>query len=92
MSLENLRQEIDRVDKEIISLLNKRALFSLQILQEKKKLNLPIYNQQREEQVLQNVMEENKGPLPDEQIKSIFHVIIESCRILEQNQKGIEQW
>ena len=90
MSIEKLRQEIDNLDKKLIELLNERARVSLQMLQEKQRLKLPIYNQQREQQVLQQVIQQNKGPLTSEQVKSIFQRIIESCRAIQQKQKGIE--
>jgi len=89
MSLENLRKEIDNVDVQIVGLLNKRVLLSLQILEEKQKLKLPIYNQQREEQVIQNVIRQNQGVLTAQQVESIFQVIIDICRTAQQNQKGM---
>jgi chorismate mutase len=90
MLLEKLRQEVDNLDKELVKLLNERVKISFQILQEKQKLKLPIYNPHREEQVIQKVVQENKGPLTADQIGSIFQLIIESCRIHQQNQKGNE--
>ncbi|HEX9974406.1 MAG TPA: chorismate mutase [bacterium] len=92
MSLAQFREEIDNLDKSIIKLVNDRAKVSLKILQEKQKLNLQIYDPQREEQVLQKVMQENNGPLSADQIKSIFKIIIESCRNVQNQQKGIEPW
>jgi chorismate mutase/prephenate dehydratase len=89
MSLEQLREEIDNLDKSIIKLVNDRAKVSLRILQEKQRLNLQIYDPQREEQVIQKVMQENNGPLSADQIKSIFKIIIESCRNFQHQQKGI---
>jgi len=92
VSLEKLRQKIDNLDKTLVELLNERAKTSLLILQQKQESNDSIYKQKREQQVIQNVMQENSGPLTSEQIQSIFHQIIESCRNLQLNQKGNEQW
>jgi len=92
MSLENLRGQIDNLDKMLVKLLNDRAKLSLRILQEKQKAGLPIYNKAREDEVLQNVINQSSGPLTPEQIKLIFQQVIESCRNLQQNQKGIESW
>jgi chorismate mutase/prephenate dehydratase len=88
MSLEKLRQDIDKLDNQIVELLNERARLNLQILKEKQKSNLPIYNQQREQQVIQNAIRHNRGPLTSEQIKIIFQIIVESCRTIQQRQKG----
>lgn len=92
MSLEQLRDEIDSLDRSLIKLLNNRAKVSLKILQEKQKSALPIYDSQREEQVLKKVMRENNGPLSADQVSSIFKIIIESCRNVQHQHKGIESW
>ena len=89
MLLEKLRQEIEKLDSQIIQLLNERAQLSLEILKEKQKSNLPIYNQKREQQVIQNAIQQNGGPLTSEQIKIIFQIIVESCRTIQQRQKGM---
>lgn len=90
MVLKELRRKIEELDKYMVSLLNERAQLSLQILQEKQKLGLAIYDPEREKQVIQNAVIENQGPLKNDQINLIFQVIIESCRMLQLNQKGIE--
>jgi chorismate mutase len=90
MSLEQLRLDIDKVDIQLVKLLNKRAFLSQQIFEVKNKQNLSIYDQQREVKVLENVIRQNKGPLTSEQINSIFKVIIELCRATQHNQKGIK--
>ncbi len=89
MSLETLRQNIAKIDIQLLKLLNERAQQSLQIFREKQRSNLPVYNQQREDQVIQNVIQQNSGPLTSEQVASIFKIIIESCRIIQQKQEGI---
>lgn len=89
MSLEKLRQDIDKVDIQIVKLLNKRVRLSQQIFEEKNKLNLSIYDQLREEKVIENVIRQNKGLLTPRQVESIFQVIIDSCRTTQQNQKGM---
>jgi len=89
MALEKLRQEIDNVDIQIVKLLDKRARLSQQIFEVKNRLNLSIYDQQREEKVIENVIRQNKGLLTPQQVESIFKVIIDSCRTIQQNQKGI---
>ena len=89
MSLEQLRQNIAKIDVQLVKLLNERAQQSLQIFVEKKISNLPVYNQQQEDQVIQNVIQKNNGPLTSEQLKSIFEIIIESCRAIQQKQERL---
>ena len=89
MSLEKLRQHIDKIDIQIVKLLNRRVRLSQQIFEVKNKLNLSIYDQQREEKVIENVIRQNQGLLTPQQIESIFQVIIYICRTTQQNQKGM---
>ena len=89
MTLKNLRDEIDKLDIQLLALLNERAQLSLRICIEKQKLKLPIYHQKREEEVINNVLKQNNGPLLPEQVKSIFQVIIDSCRSIQQTTKGM---
>ncbi|MDZ7339868.1 MAG: chorismate mutase [candidate division KSB1 bacterium] len=88
MSLEELRQQIDEIDTTLVDLLNQRAQISLKIRQQKRALNRPIYDPQREQSVLQRVAAANRGPLPNQQLQDIFLLIIQSCRNLQQTQKG----
>lgn len=88
MSLEKLRQEIDELDGKLVEMLNQRARVSLMIWQEKQKHHLPIFNPQREHEVLQQVMQINTGPLSSEQMQAIFQLIIQSCRTIQLQQKG----
>ena len=89
MGLKKLRYEIDKLDLQLLQLLNERAQLSLQVGKEKLKLKLPIYNQKREEEVIKNLTKQNKGPFPPEHVVSIFQVIIDSCRTIQQTQKGM---
>lgn len=81
--LKSLRRKIDQIDREIVKLLNERAGFACQIGEIKGQLQMEIYFPQREEEVLNNVARENKGPLTDESIISIFKKIIEETRKLQ---------
>ena len=88
MVLKKLRGEIDKLDVQLLAILNERAHLSLRIGMEKQKLNLPIYNQKREQEIIDELIKQNKGPLSSEQVASIFQIIIDSCRTIQQNQKG----
>lgn len=88
MSLEQLRQQVDAIDTKLVQLLSQRAQLSLEILRQKQKLNRPVYDPQREQAILQQVVRANPGPLPDQSLQDIFCLIIQSCRNLQQIQKG----
>lgn len=88
MSLEQLRLQVDAIDEKLVQLLSQRAQLSLEILRQKQELNRPVYDPQREQAVLQQIVRANPGPLPDQSLQDIFRLIIQSCRNLQQIQKG----
>lgn len=82
--LQPWRERIDALDRAIIHLLNERAVCANQIGRIKKKLDMPVYVPSREEEVLQNVVAANPGPLPDEAVRRLYERIIDETRSLER--------
>lgn len=76
-----LRNNIDRVDEEILALLAERAR-SARRIGEIKHGNL--YRPEREAQVLRRLAEANPGPLSDEAVRGVFREIMSVCLALEQ--------
>src|SRR5258708_3338076 len=76
-SIAEHRAEIDRVDAELLRLLNQRARMASKLLALKRSLGLPICDPQRELEVLGRVCVGNPGPLEKEAILAIFQRIIE---------------
>ena len=80
------RQRIDKVDDEIVKLLNERAAVVLEIGAIKKKLQLPAGAPGREEQVLRSVAERAQAPLTGDAVRKIFSTIITEMTVMEQKQ------
>lgn len=78
------RERIDAIDEAVILLLNERARYAAEIGRIKRSIGLPVYVPTREEQVLQNVMEANPGPLPSPSVRRLFERIIDETRSLER--------
>lgn len=83
-SLTEWRIRIDLIDRLILALLNERAVCANRIGRLKKQQGMPVYVPSREDEVLRNVMETNKGPLPDASVKHLFERIIDEIRALER--------
>ncbi len=83
MSIDNYRDQIDKLNAEILALLNQRAKYAQKIGEIKLKQNLPIYDKEREEKIFQHLFKLNKGPLSEESIRRIFRTIIEENRNLQ---------
>src|SRR5437773_2516699 len=83
-SLANLRNEIDRVDKDLVTLLNRRAELSLQIGQVKQKQGLEVWSPAREEEVVARALAASRGPMPPETLQLIFRELLSSSRSLQR--------
>src|SRR5256885_12634233 len=84
-TLEELRQDIDRVDEVLVRLLNERARCACEVGKLKKALGLEIYQPEREKQVIEHVRGVAcEGPLGPEAIARLFERIIDEARSLER--------
>ncbi|MBU0699732.1 prephenate dehydratase [bacterium] len=83
MTIEELREEINRIDGEILSLLNSRASCARQIGELKQRNGLLTYHPAREEEIYRRLMADNSGPLLSESICAIYAEIISACRGIE---------
>jgi chorismate mutase-like protein len=81
--LNKLRIEIDAIDEKLVELFNQRARCVLQIGRYKQKNQQAVYEPKREEAVLANVSSANQGPLPTEELATIYTAILASMRRLQ---------
>ena len=79
--LGKLREGIDRIDDEVLRLINQRAQLAHRI-GEIKHGNL--YRPEREAQVLRRIGAANPGPLPEAAAQTIFREVMSACLALEQ--------
>jgi chorismate mutase len=79
-----LRDEIDRLDEQLVQLLSRRAGCALGIGKLKTALGMQVYQPSREQAVLQHVRGLNEGPLDDDAIARLFERIIDEARRLER--------
>src|SRR5512135_2790285 len=83
-TLASLRGAIDRVDKELVTLLNRRAEIALQIGQVKQKQGLEVWSPAREDEVLTRALSASRGPLPPETLRLIFREVMSGSRALRR--------
>jgi chorismate mutase/prephenate dehydratase len=84
MSILEHRKAIDRIDHQIIRLLNERTERALKIGAIKLKQGEEIYAPHRERAVLNRVSRMNRGPLPDEAVRAIYREIMSSALAVEK--------
>lgn len=87
LSIEELRRRIDVIDEQLVRLLNVRVACAVEIGRVKHDLAVPIYQPEREKQVLGRVRESATtlaGPLGGEAVVRIFERIIDEARRAER--------
>ncbi len=82
--LQKLRQQINRVDEQILKLLNSRASLAHRIGAIKREFTDQVYFPGREEQIFERLENLNRGLFPLDSIKPVFREIISACRSLER--------
>jgi chorismate mutase len=91
MTLEELRKQIDILDRQLVELLSERARAAQLIGHLKASTSLPIYEPAREKVIYANVRAANKGPLPDIELTHIYERIIDVMRSLQRNELASER-
>ncbi|MBJ6723805.1 chorismate mutase [Geomesophilobacter sediminis] len=84
MTIDQIRENIDRLDGELLRIFNERAQLALEIGKIKKQRGLPVYDPSREKKIFMRMTQENPGPLDDEAIVRLFERVIDESRRLER--------
>ncbi|MDH7570612.1 MAG: prephenate dehydratase [Armatimonadota bacterium] len=84
MLIDDLRDRIDEIDAQVLQLLNERARLALEIGRQKAHREESFFAPARERQVIEGMLAQNQGPLPEAAVRAIYREIISSCRALEQ--------
>ena len=82
--LAECRRNIDRIDVQLLALLNERARVVEIIGTVKREQALPVYEPKREDQVYKNVLDHNYGPLAGDAVRRIFERVIDEMRTLQK--------
>jgi chorismate mutase/prephenate dehydratase len=82
-ALTPLRSQIDAIDRELLTLLNRRAALALQVGEVKKHAGMPAFRPERETQVIDGLKAINPGPLATDSVAPIWREIMSACRALE---------
>ena len=85
-SLDECRAAINAIDEQIVQLLHQRATVSMAVGRYKKARQIPVLQPNREEELLERLVQE-KGPLPENHLRTIYTAILQSSRDL---QAGLE--
>jgi len=84
--LDKLRDKIDQIDQQLVTLLNERAKVVIEVgkVKRQSKSAPPVYSPDRERIVLDKIKSHNKGPLPDKTLIAIYRELMSGSFLLER--------
>lgn len=82
-TLADLRIQIDALDQELLTLLNRRARVAEQVGEVKKREGTPFLRPDRVAKVIEQIQHANTGPLKDEHVAAVWREIMSACLALE---------
>lgn len=80
----DIRQRIDAIDNQILSLLKERLGCAKEIGRLKRKSNRAKWDPQREREIFERLLHDNAGEFPVTPLLSIFREIITTCRLSQK--------
>jgi chorismate mutase-like protein len=86
--LHQLRQEIDRLDAQILARLNRRGALALLVGRLKRRQGRRPFDPAREQAILKRLSALNGGPLPSEAVRAIYREILRQSRRLDTGRRG----
>jgi chorismate mutase len=89
MTIEDCRVEIDKIDGELLRLLNLRARLAVRVGETKRVVGLSVCDREREREVVARACRDNRGPLDEGAVARLFRCIIRESRRAEA--RALEQ-
>lgn len=83
MTIEDWRVEIDKIDGELLRLLNARAELAVRVGESKRVAGLSVCDRAREREVVERARRDNRGPLDDAAVARLFRAVIRESRRLQ---------
>ncbi len=84
MEINDWRKRIDELDARLVELLNERSRCAADVGRMKRAAGMPLYQPEREREILERVQRLNQGPLGNEALKRLFERILDEARAVEQ--------
>ncbi|WP_139491364.1 bifunctional 3-deoxy-7-phosphoheptulonate synthase/chorismate mutase [Brevibacillus dissolubilis] len=83
--VESLRKQLDEINLQLLELINKRATIVQELGGEKSKQGVNKFDPERERQMLNLIVENNKGPFKDDAIRHLFKQIFKASLDLQKD-------
>jgi len=87
--LDRLRERINEINLAILDLLNQRARVAEEIGRFKSKKGFDLFDPVRESEMLNRILEHNRGPFSDDTVKALFKEIFKASMALMEEEKKV---
>jgi len=81
------RESIDKIDDELVKLFEERMKMSAEIAQYKRENNLPVYDEKREQEIIEKISSEVDGEFTD-YTKILYKTIFKVSRLYQKKLNG----
>ena len=88
MEIADWRKRIDEIDEKLTELLSERSHCVIEIGKIKRQFGLPIYDPEREKDIVARVTRNNRGPMENEALTRLFERILDESRRVERLMAG----
>lgn len=85
LNLDELRLRIDAIDRQILDLVHERIRLVMQVGEYKRARGMPVYDPERERQLLERLSAAAQPPLDAPTIRRIFERLVDEARRIEQH-------
>jgi len=82
--LQQVRAAIDAIDLQLVERLNERARLVAEVGRIKQGSGAPIFQPEREAEVVRRVVQASSGPLPDSALEAIYREIMSAARAIQR--------
>ncbi len=82
--LKQIRDAIDSIDLQLVGQLNERARLVAEIGRIKHDAGAPVFQPEREAEVVRRVVQANPGPMPDSALEAIYREIMSAARAIQR--------
>jgi chorismate mutase/prephenate dehydratase len=82
--LQEIRDAINSLDRQLVDLLNERAQLVGEVGQIKRQTGAPIFQPEREAEVIRRVTEASRDPMPPEALAAIYREIMAAARLIQK--------
>jgi chorismate mutase len=84
MDISDWRKRIDEIDARLADLLCERSRCVIEIGKIKRQHHLPVYDPEREKEIFERIVKNNRGPLENEALRRLFERILDESRRVER--------